>query len=224
MNASCVNPPGGVVDQSGKLTLYIDNLYNSTWSMRVWLCLKHIDVAFETVRVPIFQREGAVLLRAVSGAETVPVLLDGDLPVRDSLAIVEYLAEQHPSLWPAAQHQRAHARALCAEMHAGFEMIRTEMPMDCRRSPEAIALSEDCLKQIARVQACWSGCLANREGDSPWLFSQWSIADAFFAPMAMRFYGYAITLETQSKRYVDAQLASPFVREWVAAAEQCQPM
>lgn len=200
-----------------KPLLVIGNKNYSSWSLRPWLVLKHLDVAFDELRLPLdsdrFHRE----IGHHSPSGRVPVLCDGALRVWDSLAICEYLAERYPEarLWPADPAARAMARSVCAEMHSGFSALRLELPMNCRARGRKVVIGPEAAADIARIEAIWSDCL-NRHG-GPWLFGAYSIADAFYAPVVLRFTGYRVALGETSRRYMATALADPALEDWLAA-------
>ncbi len=199
-------------------TLVIGNKAYSSWSMRPWLLMKEAGLAFDEVRIPLYQEGHDRKIREYSPAGRVPVLVDGAVTVWDSLAICEYLAEQHAekNLWPAAAAARAHARAVSAEMHAGFAALRGNMGMNVRRSFPGIGMTPEVAKDIARIEQLWADCLQRYGG--PFLFGAFGIADAMYAPVATRFRTYAVGLSAAAQRYADLLLALPAVAEWYAAA------
>ncbi|MDP1632581.1 MAG: glutathione S-transferase family protein [Caulobacter sp.] len=195
----------------------------STWSLRPWLALKRTSVPFTETLVPLREAEvstAAILKHSPSGL--VPALRDGDLTVWDSLAICEYLAERFPEakLWPADPVDRALARAATAEMHSGFGALRTECPMDLTLTT-TLALSDAALANIRRLVELWTGLLARSGG--PFLFGDWTIADAFFTPVATRLRTYSIDLAAGSddgtaQAWCDRLLATPEFLAWEQAA------
>ena len=199
-------------------TLVIGNKAYSSWSMRPWLLMKEAGLAFDEVRIPLYQEGHDRKIREYSPAGRVPVLVDGAVTVWDSLAICEYLAERHAekSLWPATAAARAHARAVSAEMHAGFAALRGNMGMNVRRSFPGVGMTPEVAKDIARIEQLWDDCLQRYGG--PFLFGAFGIADAMYAPVATRFRTYAVGLSAVAQRYADLLLALPAVAEWYAAA------
>ncbi len=199
-------------------TLVIGNKAYSSWSMRPWLLMKQAGLAFDEVRIPLCQEGHDRKIREYSPAGRVPVLVDGAVTVWDSLAICEYLAERHAekNLWPAAAAARAHARAVSAEMHAGFAALRSNMGMNVRRSFPGVGMTPEVAKDIARIEQLWDDCLQRYGG--PFLFGAFGIADAMYAPVATRFRTYAVGLSAVAQRYADMVLALPAVAEWYAAA------
>ena len=217
------------------LKLAIGNKNYSSWSMRPWVLLRQFNLPFEELMIPFdgFGPESRFKQAAsqLSPVAKVPVLLHGDLVVWDTLAIVEYLAEYAAehfpelALWPRDQSVRARARSLCAEMHSGFAALRSACPMNIEASlPEvgARVLAEQpaVAADLARLVAMWQGALAASGG--PFLLGGFSIADAYFAPVAARLRTYGLPLPTDVSAYVDRLWASPGVAAWVqdALAEQ----
>ena len=201
------------------LTLVIGNKAYSSWSLRPWLLLKNGDVAFDEVRIPLYRDDSAAPLARWSPTSKVPVLIDGELTIPESIAIVEYLAERFPDRcgWPKDRAARAVARAASAEMHAGFVALRNEMPFNCR-SRRRVALTHDATRDVARAQALWADCRARFGAGGPWLFGEFSPADAMFAPVALRFVTYGVPLDATASTYVAAVAGHPAVEEWIAAA------
>jgi glutathione S-transferase len=200
------------------LTLIIGNKNYSSWSLRPWLFLKHHGIAFEEVRVPLYRDDSAARIAEFSPAGKVPVLLDDDLTVWDSLAILEYLAERFPQTqgWPASPVERAKARSLAAEMHAGFTYLRSQCGMNCRREPAAKALPEVVYKEFERIGRIWRDCREAYVGDGPWLLGRFGILDAMYAPVALRFHSYRLQAGPVAQAYVDTVLSHPAVKEWIA--------
>ena len=178
----------------------------STWSMRPWLVLKHTGAPFTETLIALRQESGrsAAQIELHSPSGLVPVLKDGDLTLWDSLAICEYLAERFPGLWPDDPAARALARAAAAEMHSGFQSLRKECPMALEATPRAVGLSEPTQVDVRRIVTLWSDML--RRFGGPFLAGPWSIADAFFTPVASRFETYGVTLSD----YGDAGLAGAY--------------
>lgn len=195
----------------------------STWSLRPWLALKRTGAPFKETLIQLREFEAtteAILPHSPSGL--VPVLKDGDLTVWDSLAICEYLAERFPAarLWPEDAALRALARSVAAEMHSGFGSLRRECPMDVTLRTTA-DLSEDTGKDIHRIVQVWLGALERSGG--PFLFGHWTIADAFYTPVATRLRTYGVDLAAYgdtgaAAEYVEALLATPEFLEWEAAS------
>lgn len=204
--------------------LIIGNKNYSSWSLRAWLVLAKLELPFEEVLVPLSVETSKAALYHHSPSGRVPVYRDGDLVIWDSLAIAEHLAESHPSLWPVDPAQRAHARAIAAEMHAGFMSLRQQMPMNCRSQNRRVAMSPSLETDIRRVQEIWTTCLTHAANSGPWLFGSFTIADAMYAPVVFRFntYGEAsgLTHGDAVAAYMDHVLHDPHVQRWYGAA--CQ--
>lgn len=183
--------------------------------MRPWLALKKAGIAFTENLIPLDQEDTRERLLALSPAATVPVLETQNGNIWDSLAICEWAAEQSPSLWPEDKGLRARARAITASMHSGFSALRSELPMDLQRGKAARDMSVACWADIETIQALWAHV---KTGEGPFLFGTWSIADAFFTPVATRFDTYAVPLSTDAATYVEALLADPVYKDWHAAA------
>jgi glutathione S-transferase len=198
--------------------LVIGNKAYSSWSLRPWLVMKHAGIAFDEVRIPLYQDGHRARIAQYSPAGKVPVLIDAGNPVWDSLAICEYLAERHPDrrLWPADVTARAYARAISAEMHSGFAALRENMGMNVRRSFPGIGMTPEVQSDIARIEAIWNDGLRRYGG--PFLCGGFSIADAMYAPVATRFETYAVALSAPARQYTETLLALPAMQEWYAAA------
>jgi glutathione S-transferase len=202
------------------LTLVIGNKNYSSWSMRPWLALKACDIAFDEVSIPLYTGDAdKQRILKFSRAGKVPVLVDGDVTIWDSLAIIEYIAERFPEarLWPEHAASRAHARSVSAEMHSGFAALRNECGMNLHRPVGAKALSADARADIARIQESWAECRARYGKGGPYLFGAFSGADAMYAPVVHRFRTYAIELTSAARAYMDAMLALPAFQEWTRA-------
>ncbi|HET6629408.1 MAG TPA: glutathione S-transferase family protein [Woeseiaceae bacterium] len=199
--------------------LYIGNRNYSSWSLRAWFLLAEADIAFDEERLPLDTREFEERIGAISPSRRVPVLVLDDAKVWDSLAIGETVAERWPDkgLWPSDSAARAHARSISAEMHAGFAALRAEMPMNCRAMGRQVPLSPGLKADIDRIFAIWSDC-AERYGGG-WLFDRYSVADAMYAPVVLRFRTYGVDLPQAARGYADRVLQSRALQKWLAAAE-----
>jgi glutathione S-transferase len=202
------------------VTLVIGNKNYSSWSMRPWLALKAGNIAFDEVAIPLYT--GAADKQRIlkfSQSGKVPVLVDGDITVWDSLAIIEYAAERFPDaqLWPEDRASRAHARSVSAEMHSGFAALREECGMNLHRPVGAKALSAAARADIARIQQSWSECRERYGKLGPYLFGAFSGADAMYAPVVHRFRTYAIDVTPEVRAYMDAMQALPAFQEWTRA-------
>ncbi|UDF37048.1 UNVERIFIED_ORG: glutathione S-transferase family protein [Shinella sp. XGS7] len=209
------------------MQLIIGNKNYSSWSMRPWVLLKAFGIPFEERKLRFDFAPGSVFYQALAvytPTAKVPVLVEDDgFAVWDTLAITEHIAERHPELaiWPRDARQRSRARSLCAEMHAGFSTLRNLCPMNIEAALPEIgakhqAESSQLLADLARIDAIWSGELARSGG--PFLFGEFSAADAYFAPVAMRVRTYALPLSEASRAYVERLVAAPGVRDWIADA------
>jgi glutathione S-transferase len=201
------------------LTLVIGNKNYSSWSMRPWLAATAFGIPFTEVRVLLDQPDTASNIARFSHAGRVPVLLAGDMTIWDSLAICEYLAEQFPDkhMWPADVAARAMARSVVAEMHSGFTGLRSAMSMNIKASLPGRGRTADAQADIGRVCEIWEECLS-RFGHHNFLFGDFSIADAFYAPVVMRFKTYGVALAPALQAYCDRVQAHPAVARWVAEA------
>lgn len=203
----------------GKPLLIIGNKNYSSWSLRAWLMLKHAGMEFDELRIPLYVEGYKEKLLSCSPAGKVPVYREGGLLVWDTLAIGEYLYETHPSLWPAQREVRARARSVSAEMHSGFVQLRKAMPMNIRARGRKVATSTELEADITRIKTIWRELRAQYAGAGPWLFGQYSIADAMFAPVAFRFLTYGIAGLGAVDEYAQTVARDPLVQEWVRASE-----
>jgi glutathione S-transferase len=203
-----------------EFTLVIGNKNYSSWSLRGWLAARAAGIAFDEVLVRLSEPGSKRELLKHSPAAKVPVLKHGERVIWDSLAIIEYLAEIQPDagLWPADPAARAHARAIAAEMHAGFQALRAHMPMNLRKSLPGKGHGRDVALDIERITAIWADCRARHGAAGPFLFGRFSAADAMYTPVATRFRTYTVELDDVYQAYVDAVLAHPDFLEWRAAA------
>jgi glutathione S-transferase len=202
------------------LKLVIGNKNYSSWSMRPWLALRANDIAFDEIFIPLYTGDAdkkRILSFTHSGK--VPALIDGDVTVWDSLAIIEYVAERFPEarLWPEDRARRAHARSISSEMHSGFMALRNECGMNLHRPVRAIALSDDARANVSRIEQIWTECRARYGEFGPFLFGTFGAADAMFAPVVHRFRTYAIAVAPQARAYMDTMMALPAFQEWTDA-------
>lgn len=200
------------------MKLVIGNKNYSSWSMRPWVAMRHFDIAFDEVQLWIFTDSWPADIAAF-GSSTVPVLVTEQGNVVDSLAILETLAEDFPYMWPQDKYLRAKAREACARMHSDFFAMRSEMPMNCRAVKRKLAISEACRKDIDAVQQLWAECMVLSGQDDGYLFGGFSIADAFFAPVVMRFQAYDVELTEATQAYMKRMLNTPAIAEWVRAGQ-----
>ena len=202
------------------MKLIIGNKNYSSWSMRPWIAMKVAGIPFEEDIISLYvdgSRE-EILKRSPGGK--VPILLDGDILVWESLAILEYLAETFPAarLWPSDAAARAHARAISTEMHAGFVPLRRECGMNFWRPPGKRALAADAQADVARIEAMWTDTRARFGAGGPFLFGRFSAADAMYAPIVSRLTTYAVDMSAPARTYMDAMIALPAWQEWRRAA------
>jgi len=204
------------------MKLVIGNKNYSSWSLRPWLLLRHAGIAFEEVSLRLFTKEFNGEIARYSPAGKVPALVDGDVTVWDSLAISEYVAERFPEkkLWPADVAARATARAVCAEMHSGFGNLRSQMPMNATAVLPGLGWNVAVQQDVDRIAAIWSGLRAQYGAKGPFLFGEFTIADAFYAPVVSRFATYGVHLPDDAKAYADFILTLPAMQEWVAGARE----
>lgn len=202
--------------------LIIANRNYSSWSLRAWLYLAESHIEFEEIRIALFTGTWQEDIARYSPGGRVPVLLDDDITVWDSMAIMEYVRERRPDAvgWPEATAARAHARSVSAEMHSGFLALREELPQNlrARRKVEAGQLSASCRQQISRIDEIWADCRRQYGGEGTWLFGDFSIADVMFAPVALRFETYSIPVSEPSRAFIDAICSLESVQLWIEAA------
>ena len=199
-------------------TLVIGNKNYSSWSLRPWMLLRHLGLAFDEVQIALSQPDTRTHIAQYSPAGRVPVLRHGALTIWESIAIGEYLCELTGRGWPSDRAARAHARVLSAEMHAGFQVLRDQWPMSARaigrRTPMTAGLAAD----IARIDALWSDCRQRFGSNGPWLCGDYSLADAMYAPVALRFRSYGATLSAAAGSYLDTVLQDAPLQQWLADA------
>ncbi len=204
-----------------KPKLVIGNKNYSSWSLRPWLLMKEAGIDFDEHRIVLDTPTTRQEIAAFTDAGRVPVLQLGDLRVWDSLAICETVAERWPEkqLWPANADERAHARAISAEMHSGFPYLRECMPMNCRAMGRIVAIPDELGADIDRIIAIWSECHKHYGDRGGWLFGDFSVADAMFAPVVLRLRTYGINLPESAGYYPHRLLESAALQDWLAAAE-----
>ncbi len=203
-------------------TLVIANKSYSSWSLRPWLAMVHFDVPFEEIVIPLDQDATAAQIREHSPASKVPVLHHGGITVWESLAILDYLSEAFYDRpwWPADPHAKAHARAIAAEMHAGFGPLRQAMPMNLRKDYPPRDWPDDVNADITRIQSLWQAARAQFGTGGPFLFGDFTIADAMYAPVVTRFRTYAVDLDETAQAYSRAIYDLPAMQRWSAEAAQ----
>lgn len=206
------------------LTLIIGNKNYSSWSLRPWLAMKQFNLSFDEIRIPLYTPGSTetILSYCPAGNGKVPILLHESRVVWDSMAIFEYLAEMYPerSWWRGNSITRAVARSISAEMHSGFLALRKEMPMNCRTQLPGKGMTPEVEKDIDRITTIWRRCRETEGKDGDFLFGRFTIADAMFAPVVLRFRTYGVSLDPVCQAYADAIVALPAMQEWLQAAAE----
>ncbi|MEK6749012.1 MAG: glutathione S-transferase family protein [Pseudomonadota bacterium] len=203
-----------------KRQLIIGNKNYSSWSLRPWLFMKYYKLPFEEVRIPLYCVGSTEKIARYSPSGLVPALVDGDITVWDTLAICEYLSETYldGKAWPQDRQARAHARAVSAEMHSGFANVRKHLSMNVRARFQWQYINSDVEREIARILTLWETCRTQFASAGPWLFGEFSIADAMYVPVCLRFDRYNVPLNALAQAYVEHVLALDAMREWCEAA------
>ncbi len=197
--------------------LYIANKNYSSWSLRPWVLMRELEIAFREHPVPFGVESSWLDFRKISPSGKVPCLVDGEAVVWDSLAIAEYLAERHAGVWPAPAGARAWARSAAAEMHSGFGELRSRCSMSCGQRIRLNEFPAALERDIARLGALWNDGLHRFGG--PYLAGQaFSAVDAFYAPVAFRVQSYGLSVDPVSSAYVDRSLSTRAMQEWYADA------
>lgn len=204
-----------------QLRLVIGNKNYSSWSLRSWFLLKEAGIEFEEYRIPLDQEGSAAEIARFTPSGRLPVLMIDGQAVWDTLAIAETVAERWPEkeLWPSDPQIRLHARSVSAEMHSGFSTLRDAMPMNCRAMGRKVALPDALTDDIDRVLDIWADCHRSYRSKGDWLFGRFSVADAMFAPVVLRFRTYGINLPDSASNYPRRLLESKAIQNWLAAAE-----
>lgn len=210
------------------LTLVLGNKNYSSWSMRPWVLLRQFDIPFKEILLKFETKEWDDRIATLSPSKLVPVLWEGEVGSQggsgkgfatwDTLAIAERVAELFPqkAIWPRDAHARARARSFSAEMHAGFRALRGAMPMNIRSNYHGLGHTPEALADAAHIHGIWRACLQASGG--PFLFGEFSAADAMYAPVVTRFITYALKLDADLQKYSDAVMNAKGVRDWVADA------
>ena len=214
---------------AARYRLVIGNKMWSSWSLRPWLLMRQFGIAFEEINIALRTPDTADSIKAYSPSGKVPALIVGNLTVWDTLAIAEYLADAHPeyAIWPRSAHARAIARSVSAEMHSGFVPLRSNCAMDFNARGLTPLNAEAIAADVARIVEIWDMCRTTYGSGGPFLFGEFSAADALFAPVASRFTSYGLNLtaygdDGQAAAYAEALMSLPAMVEWGqdAAAEQ----
>ena len=202
------------------LKLIIGNKNYSSWSMRPWIGMAVAGIPFEETVISLDAKDFKATVGPVSGTGKVPVLIDGNVRVWESLAILEYVAEKFPEagLWPKDAAARAHARAIASEMHAGFLPLRRHLPMNMARKVIKRELTPEAEANLRRIEAMWVDCRKRFGAGGPFLFGRFGAADAMYAPVVSRFATYAAGVSAETKAYMQAVMALPAWQDWYAAA------
>jgi len=204
--------------------LIIGDKNYSSWSLRPWIAMKQFGLDFHEIYIPTGTPPTRAENLKYSPSGKVPVLqvMQGDtnvVTVWDSLAICEYLAEEIPTMWPKDKIARALARSISNEMHSGFNALRQNMPMDCKNTNIGKGMALGVRKDIERITEIWKDCRQNYGQGGPYLFGQFTIADAMYAPVVLRFITYGVELDQVSKDYVEAIISLPHLNEWIKSAK-----
>ncbi len=202
------------------LTLVIGDKQLSSWSLRPWILLRHLGLAFEELGLPLDTPRFHEEIGRWSPSRRVPVLLDGGTRVWDSLAICEYVNERvEGAAWPDDPDERALARCISAEMHSGFAALRSQWSLRAADTGLEVPLDPAGRADLARIDAIWSECRARCGLLGPWLFGErYCIADAMYAPVVLRFRTYGAVLSPAAQAYCEHALADPQLQEWVRGA------
>jgi glutathione S-transferase len=201
------------------LTLVIGDKNLSSWSLRPWILLKHSGLEFEEIRLPLDTQQFRDEIVRHSPARRVPVLLDGATRIWDSLAICEYVNELvGRKAWPTEPAVRAHARSVSAEMHSGFQSLRSTWSMRATVTHLQVPLSPEGAADVARIDEIWSDCRERYGEEGRWLFGHYSIADAMYAPVLLRFNSYGAKLSPAARSYQEFALQDPYLQDWLDGA------
>jgi glutathione S-transferase len=202
------------------LTLVIGNKNYSSWSLRAWLLMKHVGITFEEIVIVLDTPATHEALERQGPSGRVPVLRHGALTVWDSLAICEYVAELTGKGWPEKREARAVARAIAAEVHSGFTTLRSLWPMNARARNRRTVVTAALEADIGRIDELWNDCRGRFGEGGPWLFGEYSIADAMYAPVVLRFNTYGARISQTARWYMASVLEDAALQEWLQAAKQ----
>ena len=202
------------------LTLIIGNKNYSSWSMRPWIAMKVVGIAFDEKVVPLYEPGSREQVLQYSPTGKVPVLIDGENRIWESLAILDYLAEKfpHARLWPDDPRARVHARVVATEMHGGFQPLRKNCPMNLWLPVKSRPLPDDAMADVRRIEALWADCRARFGQKGLFLFGSFGAADAMYAPVVARLHTYNVDVDSTTRDYMDAVMALPAWSEWHKAA------
>jgi glutathione S-transferase len=202
------------------LTLVIGNKNYSSWSLRAWLFMKHAGVEFEEILIRLDTAETRDDMERYGPSGRVPVLRHGKLCVWDSLAICEYVAELTGGGWPKGREARAVARSVSAEMHSGFTTLRSLWPMNARARNRRTAVTAALEADIERIDEIWNDCRGRFGAGGPWLFGEYSVADAMYAPVVLRFNTYSARISQTARWYMASVLEDGALQDWLQGAKQ----
>ena len=202
------------------LTLVIGNKNYSSWSLRAWMLMKHAGVTFEEIVIVLDTAGTRDALERYGPSGRVPVLRHGDLTIWDSLAICEYVAELSGRGWPAKPEARAVARSVAAEMHSGFISLRSLWPMNARARNRHTAVTPALEADVERIDEIWNDCRGRFGEGGPWLFGEYCIADAMYAPVVLRFNTYGARISQTARWYMASVLEDAALQEWLQAAKR----
>jgi glutathione S-transferase len=203
------------------LALVIGTRNYSSWSLRPWLLMRHLGLPFTERQYHFGTPEFESEVPKLSPTRRVPVLLDGELRIWESLAICEYASElAGGSGWPADPKLRARARSTATEMHSGFAALRESCPMNARATGRRVAMTPPLEQDLRRIDAIWSGCRRDHGELGPWLFGAFSVADAMYSPVALRVRSYGLPLSQLAARYLETLLGDDHLQQWISAAQQ----
>jgi glutathione S-transferase len=204
------------------LTLILGNKNYSSWSLRPWIAMKVAGLSFDEIVIPLYEPGSREQILTYSPAGKVPVLLDGNHAVWDSLAILEYLADKFPKagLWPADMRARSHARSIASEMHGGFQALRQNCTMNMWLPVKKRPQPDEVMADVRRIDELWTDCRTRFGKAGPFLFGAFGAADAMYAPVVARFHNYGIDVGAASRAYMAAVTALPAWGQWRAAALQ----
>ena len=201
------------------LTLVIGSRNYSSWSLRPWILLRHLGLPFSLLQFQLDTPEFAAEIGKLSPTRRVPVLIHGELRIWESLAICEYVSELADGRgWPADPARRALARSVAAEMHSGFAALRAACPMNARATGRRVPMTAPLERDLKRIDAIWSGCRRDHGEQGPFLFGGFSVADAMFAPVALRARSYSLPLSGLASRYLETMLSDPHLCDWIEAS------
>lgn len=198
------------------LKLILGNKNYSSWSLRPWIAMRNAGLEFTEEVIPLYEPGSAEKVLKYSPTGKVPVLIDGDMAIWESLAILDHLADRFPKIhmWPADPAARARARAVAAEMHAGFAPLRRHCPMNMRRVRKKRELTAEVAADVRRIEQIWTECRSRFGQGGPFLFGTFGAADAMYAPVVSRFHSYAIGVGAAAEEYMAAVMALPAFKEW----------